>query len=263
MAAKAATDFSDTVYDKTKDVFYNIKETAAAQKKCGEIFANYAKTTNKKVFKPDWIYDGETNIKGLGNEPELAKTVSSLFIDNPVSETIKGNKATFVALLTAKQGPQPETYEKQKSKIIADLKQSKALNLAKEKARESALKISEALDKGEKFASITKKLNIIFKPVPQELKVSMPLFIPNGYIIQDAAFESSQGELAPVKNTQDGAILVYVVKKSFPTDKEYDTQKAMFTTRYKMMKQQTVWRDFTATLAAASAPAGKNEKKPE
>lgn len=259
LAAKAATDFSDNVYDKTKDLFYDIKDTAAAQKKCQEIFNNYAKSNNKKVFTPDWIYEGTNLVPKIGDEPELTKAVTGLFIDNPVSEAIKGKKAAFVAILTAKRGQQPETFENKKAEVISDLKESKALNLARESAREKAVQIGEQLDKGQAFAKVIKDLKVPFKPLPMELKAAAPAYIPNGNIIQDAAFKTAQGQIAGVQNTADGAILIYVEKKTYPNEEEYEKQKAMFSMRYKMMKQQTVWRSYTQLLVAASAPEKKEQ----
>lgn len=252
LASKAANDFSDDAYDLTKDVFYNIKDKAEAAKKCHELFANFAKNKNKKLFNSEWIYKGDKKIKGLGNEVALIKASENLFIDNPVSENIKGDKAAFVAILLKKQEPQPENWDKVKLEVIAELKDKKMVNLAREAARDATLKLSEALDKKEKFSDIVKKLKLKFSSLPQELTVSRPLYAKNGQIIQSTAFETKEGEISAVKEISSGALIVYVENKSFPSDKEFEKQKAMFTMRYKMMKQQTIWRSYVESLNAAS-----------
>ena len=262
LAAKAATDYSDDVYELTKDLFYTIKDPKEAHKKCQEIFAKFAKKKNAKIYNTDWIYKGKTEIKGLGNEPVLAESIASIFIDNPLSETIRGEKAAFIALLTAKKDPSPESFEKVKAEVLTNLKKTKTVTLAREAARDAALKIGEALDKGEKLADISKKLKITFDNVPQQLVASQPLFMPNGTLIHTAAFETSVGAISSVQNIEDGAIIVYVINKSFPTEKEYDARKAAFTQRYKMTKKQIIWRSFTTSLATASAQSAKaNNKK--
>ena len=259
LAAKAATNYSDAVYDLTKDLFYNIKDAKEAHGKCQEMFAKYAKQKTVKIFDTGWIYEGKTVIKGLGNEPELATTIAGIFIDNPVSETIKGKKAAFVALLIEKKGPQAESFDSVKTKVMTDLKTSTSINLAREAARNAALKIGEALDKGEKLDGISGKLKIKFNSVPQALVASQPLFMTDGGLIHAAAFETRQGEISAVVNTANGALLVYVENKSFPTDKEFDAQKAMFTNRYTMMKKRVTWDSFTSTLTAASVAPEKSK----
>jgi len=252
LASKAANNFSDNVYDLTKDVFYNIKDKTEAAKKCHKLFANFAKDNKKKLFKSEWIYKGDKNIKGLGNEVALIKASENLFIDNPVSENIKGNKAAFVAILVNKQKPQPEDWKKVNLEVIAELKNKKMVNFAREAARNATLKLSEALDKKEKFSDIVKKLKLKFTPIPQELTVSKPLYTKNGAIIQSTAFETKEGEISAVKELSNGALIVYVENKSFPSDKEFEKQKAMFTMRYKMMKQQNIWRSYVESLNSAS-----------
>ena len=252
LASKAANKFSDGAYDLTKDIFYDIKDNTEAAKKCHEKFADFAKKNKKKLFNSEWIFKGDKKIKGLGNEVALIKASENLFIDNPVSENIKGDKAAFVAILLAKQEPQPENWDKVKLEVIAELKDKKMVNLAREAARNATLKLSEALDKKEKFSDIVKKLKLKFTSLPQELTVSKPLYTKNGPLIQSTAFETKEGEVSAVKEISNGALIVYVKNKSFPSDKEFEKQKTMFTMRYKMMKQQTIWRSYVESLNSAS-----------
>lgn len=261
LAAKAATDYSDDVYELTKDLFYAIKDSKKAHEKCQEVFAKFAKSKNVEIYETGWVFEGETKIKGLGDEPELAGSIARIFIDNPLSENIKGKNAAFVALLTGKKGPSPETFDKVKSKVKTDLKEIKSVQLAREAARAAALKIGEALDKGDKLTVISKKIKVKFASVPQQLVASQPLFMPNGGEIHKAAFETAAGKISSVINIDDGAILVFVVNKSFPTEKDFDAQKASFTQRYKMMKKQVVWRNFTSSLAVASGNVSKESNK--
>jgi hypothetical protein len=252
LASKAATKYSDTLYDMTKDIFYDIKDDKKALAKTIAVFKTYSVKNSKKAVVTDWFYKGDVEIKGLGKEPKVVKVAQDLYLDNPLSLAIKGSQATFVILLTAQKKPESESFVSKKKDIIEEIKKDKAINLAREKARNASLKFDELFKKGEKFQDICKKLKLTFKPMPFEVTAGNPPWMMNGQIIQDAACSTPDGKVSSSKEISNGAILVYIEKRTYPTLADYDAKKKQFTDRYKMMKQYTVWGDFVEGIAAKS-----------
>ncbi len=249
LAAKAAADFSDKIYYKIRDVFDVIKNIEEARARCREIFTLEATASGREVFSSEWLYGGETAIDGLGEEPLLARTLASLFPDDPVTEPVKGANSVYVAMLFDQKPAEPQSFEDQKERIYSDLEMSRALNLAIEAAREAAAKIGTALDAGSGLQDAAADIGIEFMPVEQELRAAMNfLGIPHGEIIHNLTFSTPQGQISPVQNLADGAMIVYVAEKSFPDDEEFKIQEPFFAMRYRMTKQQTVWQDFTRDL---------------
>ncbi|MBN1864695.1 MAG: SurA N-terminal domain-containing protein [Victivallales bacterium] len=249
LAAEAAGNFSDKIYDKIRDVFDVIKDPEDARERCREIFDTEARAAGKDVFTSGWLYEGETFIKGIGEEPMLARALASLFLDDPVTEPVRGANSVFVAMISEQKLQEPQSFEDQKDKIYSDLEKSRALTLAVEAAREAAVKIGTALDEGADLQDVAAELGIEFKPLGQELRAAANYpGIPHGEVIHRLAFSTRQGQLSPAQNLPDGALIVYVAEKSFPNEEEFKTQEAFFSMRYKMSKQQSVWQDFTRNL---------------
>jgi peptidyl-prolyl cis-trans isomerase D len=251
LAHKAATKYSDEIYDMTKDVFYEVKDADKALETMKGSFGKFAEKSKKEVINTGWVEKGSSDIKGLGKEPKIVSTALEL-LDNPLSESIKGWKGSYVILVTGKREPQPESFENIKKEIIEDLKKEKAVNMAREKARDASLKLSEALKKGKKLKDAAKKLKVTFKPMPMEITPANPPWVMNGRVIQQATCSTPEGQVSPSEDISDGAMLVYVQKRTYPTMKEYEEQKKQFAERYKMMKRYTVWNDYFEKLAERS-----------
>ena len=251
LAHKAATKYSDEIYDMTKDVFYEIKDADKALETMKGSFGKFAEKNKKKIINSDWVEKGTVDIKGIGKEPKIISTALEI-LDNPLSESIKGWKGSYVILVTGKREPQSEAFENIKKEIIEDLKKEKAINMAREKARDASLKLSEALKKGEKLKDAAKKLKVAFKPMAMEITPANPPWVMNGRVIQQAACSTPEGQVSPAEDVANGAMLVYVQKRSYPTMKEYDEQKKQFAERYKMMKRYTAWNDYFEMLAEKS-----------
>jgi len=251
LAHKAATLFSDELYDMTKNIFDDVKDSGDALKKIVDSFKKYAGKSGKEVIDIGWVEKGSSDIKGIGKEPKVVSTALEL-IDNPLSESIKGIKGSYVVLVTEKKDSEPEHFTNAKKAVSEDMKKEKAINMAREAARNASLKISEALKKGEEFSDVTKKLKIVFKPMPMPITPANPPWIMNGQIVQDAACSTPEGEVSPSKDIATGSMLVYVEKRTYPTLKEYESQKKQFADRYKRMKQYTAWNDYIEMLAKKS-----------
>jgi hypothetical protein len=108
------------------------------------------------------------------------------------------------------------------------------------------LRISAELAKKVKFADIEKKLKLKF----EDFEVTPYSMVSAAE--SDAAFATPVGKLAPTVETPDGAVLLYIVAKPVPTTKEYEKRKKFFAMRYKMMKRNSIFRNFVDSLMKSS-----------
>ncbi|MCK5844240.1 MAG: hypothetical protein KAG97_05990, partial [Victivallales bacterium] len=253
LAFAAAQTFSDKLYNRTVDVFYDEQDKIAARAKCAKIFADSAAEAKRKSQPTGWLVEGVATGAGLQTEKALVAALNKLQIDNPLSEPVKGSKSVYVALLEEKRSPKLETFEQAETRVKAAYVKEKSLNLARETARNTALKISEELAKNAKLADVEKKLNLKF----EDFQVTPYSRVSPAE--SDAAFSTPVGKLAKMVETPDGAVLLYVAAKPVPTMKEYEKQKKFFAMRYKMMKRNAIFRNYVESLVSASAPP-KEEK---
>lgn len=245
LAFAAAQTFSDKLYNRTVDVFYDEPDKVAAMAKCAKIFADSAKTAKGKTQSTGWLSEGVA-ATGLQSEKPLVSTMNKLQADNPLSEPVKGSKGVYVALLEGKRRPKLETLKQAEKRVKASYLKEKSLSLARETARNTALKISEELAKHTKLVDIEKKLHLKF----EDFQVTPYSRISPAE--SKAAFGTAVGKLSHVVPTPYGAEVLYVAAKPEPTMKEYDKQKKFFAMRYKMMKRNSIFRSYVDSLMKAS-----------
>ena len=264
LALAKAQKFADNVAIMTSDVFYDINDKAKAKIKCMDIFQRAAGKSKLKVEESGWLSPDAVKPEGFAKEAALVKAMGELFDDNPVSEPVKGDKCFFVAILDAKKGSELKPFEAVKEDIRKDLSASKALVLAREDARKTALEIGEQLDKGVKIEDIEKKMKLKFEKLPkwssQMLTQMARYFQGNSNQNLSAlkkAFATKDGAISSVSDSADGAYFVYVVKKNIPTEEEFEKQKTMFSMNYKRMKQSSAYQNFLGELIKSSEVAAK------
>ena len=257
LAFTDAVGFSKKLYDITQDIIYNSKEPQSIIPEAMKALKKMADSNKKKVIETDWVNAKTRMIKGVGKAPELAQTINSLYADNPLSEPVKCSKAVFVALYNDSRGSFPKAFKEVEKQVADDLIEEKSLTLAREKARNDAVDIAEKMGETGNFAEACKKLNIEFT-APQEISAARPMSAPNGQVIHSAAFATAAGSISAVKNTQHGALIVYVSKRTVP-NKEAMEKNSFFAMRYKMQKQFSCTSDYLSYLVsiAESEEAGK------
>ncbi|HBC85418.1 MAG TPA: hypothetical protein DCZ94_00535 [Lentisphaeria bacterium] len=240
LAMKDAQAFSAEAYQATADL--------KSHKAMVDAFCAFAekKNVNPKVYEAGFFSIEDPVIKNVGREPELAMEVSKLFTDQPVSDAVQGNNACFVACLVAKEETRPAKFDEVKEKAIKDFKSEKARQLAGETARNTALKISEALEKSKKIEEIPEGK---FTDLP-EFDMLAPPQDPDAMLMAALATETRPGKISTVRETPYGAIFIYLEKRTLPSDQEFKEKENLFTEIYASMKTRSAWDTFENSLAA-------------
>lgn len=240
---------------------YSITETGQKKEWLEKILA-LAAEKKMTVYETDFISADESDIKRVGNEPQLSKDISQLYLDHPVSNAIQGNKAAFVAYLTDFQEERKATLDEVKEKVREDLTKEKALNLAGEKAKNAAVEIEDILSKDTKWEEVEKQFKA--EDVTEFTAFSQPP-VKDGKLIAKLANQTREGKLSTGENTADGAFFLYVEKKTPPADEDFKNKEKFFSLTYTTEKENAEWQNFIAMIEPEHEqqppPSPQNKKK--
>ena len=248
LAFRDATRFADQLYAALEDMFYKAKTPEAAREKCLPIFNNLLAKANLKAEESGWL--------PLDNSSPLATALGELRRDNPVSEPIKGTDTVTVALLLGKQPAKPKTFEEAEKEARKDFIKTRAVIIARETAKNAALKLAEALKAGTDFKKAVADLKLKAESLP-EVRISTPLAGPYGSLVVPTIFDTPAKNVSQARTTKAGAFVVYVEDKKLPSDQDFKQGSRMFEMIYEMRKKQSIYEAFLSSLLAASAPAVK------
>jgi hypothetical protein len=239
LAIKDAQSFAVDAYQATADL--------KTKKAVIDGFVAVAEKKNIKVYETDFFSSEGAVLKNVGREPEFAMAVSQLFADQPVSDAIQGNNACFVACMIDKEESRSAKFEEVKDKVKKDYIAEKSLSLARENARNAALKISEDADAGKNAEELLAGYK--FEDVP-EFDMVAPPKEADGSVILALAAATKIGKVSEVKDTPYGAIFIFVEKKTLPSEQEFKEKEKFFTEIYSSMKAKMAVRTFMSSLEA-------------
>lgn len=207
-------------------------------------FESYARKLKFDTIKiSNWISSDGELIENIGKEPALVNQVSSLFLDQPITNAVEGKKAYFVALLTDRIESKNATLPEVKNIVIEDYKNAQSIVLAKNAAnkfKEEASKMDRSkLVSDKKFDS-----SIVFS----QTDFSALMKNSNAREIVDLTTKTKQYDLSSVANTPDGAIIVYVEKISLPSMESFTKDKQNIEDQYRSALGQIAWMNYNLSL---------------
>lgn len=200
-----------------------------------DAFEKLARQKNIPAVKTGWFNGDSKIIKNIGEAPELAKTLAQDY--HQITNAIEGKKAAYVVFTINRKEERPAEFKDVEAKAEEKVKRAKAVQLAREKAREVALELTEAKDKSEILKKYKFEKTDTFMA---KIKQWAP-YGPDGKIIAALAEKTPAGSVAPVENTSYGAIAVYVEKRTPPDTAEFEKDKKNIEAAYKMQKQKLAW----------------------
>lgn len=221
-----------------------LEQTGKVVPNSASIFEDYSKKLKLETFKPStWISSDSELIENIGKEPALVSQISSLFLDQPVTNAVEGKKAYFVALLTDRIEKKNATFAEVKNSVIDDYKNAQAIVLAKNAAskfKEDAAKMDKSkLVLNKRFGS-----SIVFS----QTDFSALMKNSNAKDIADLTTKTKQYDLSSIANTPDGAIIVYVEKISLPSMENFTKDKQNIEAQYRSALEQIAWMNYSLML---------------
>jgi hypothetical protein len=129
------------------------------------------------------------------------------------SDPVKGSKGYYIVTVTQIEEPKPQELAAVRDKVKETLVNQKATEALGKAVNDARTALAEGLKAGKKIEELAKEKNLTLSPVTDFDPASPPEAVPNAYKIAPQAQETAPGELSPVIDTDDGAMLVFVHAK--------------------------------------------------
>jgi hypothetical protein len=214
-----------------------------------DIFKNYAEKNKYYVYDiSQWISADDQNIEQLGKQSALISSISELFKDQPISNAIKGEKSYFAACLTDRQEARNADFAEVKEKVIQDFKNSQSLVVARAAAADARTTVMNLQKSAKNFADLM-SANGFAKEIKLDCSDYKAISaMKSGEDILTLSLKTKQGEISPVADIQDGAIMVYIEKISIPSKDAFEKARSQIEPQYKQYLQQLKWVNYCQML---------------
>lgn len=195
----------------------------------------------------------------MGNSPDvkLSDTIFRLRqgeLSLPV-HTDRGYIVLDVSqILPAHQG----TLEEVRDKVIADLKQEKAAQLARSKAEELVKRVKA----GEKFDSVAKALGVDAKTSDEIARAGTISNVASGKQLAPA-FQMKTGDIGAPLELGANWLVYQVVDKQEPNPADFDKQKKDLTDAVLQTKRSMAFESFQTALEDRLKKEGKLQLMPD
>lgn len=233
-ALKKAGEFAVKLYEQMED-----KQPDAQR----ALFEKQVIRDKAEVIASGWFFADADNIRGI-QEPVLIGEFSKLY-KIPVTNPVPGKDAVYVGLLLESKESRPATFAEVKDKVRSELAMSRAVEIARQKARNLVKALAES--KG-KTVELVKK-DKAFKVLPA-YSMMMP---PQGEEAFDAVRVAESlpvGGFSSAENTSNGAMVVVVLKRTEATSEELANSLSNAELFYTMNKRRAATAAFQTWLQA-------------
>mgnify|MGYP002348404367 CR=1 FL=1 len=233
-AQKKAGEFAVKLYEQMED-----KQPDAQR----VLFEKQVIRDKAELVESGWFFADTDNIRGI-QEPVLIGEFSKLY-KIPVTNPVLGKDAVYVGLLLESKESRPATFAEVKDKVRSELAMGKAVEIARQKARNLVKALAES--KG-KTAELVKK-DKMFKVLPV-YSMMMPPQGEEAFNAVRVAESLPVGGFSPAENTNDGAMVVVVLKRTEASKEELANSLSNAELFYKMNKRRVATAAFQAWLQA-------------
>ena len=244
LAKNEAQKFAVAAYKQIENAGSDNKNVKAYQ--IFDKIADAGKYTTHSVN--DWVTTETKVIPRMGKVPEITSILGKLYIDQPISNAVKGSNAFFVVCLSDKVDPRQAKFDEVKDKVLEEYKAHDAGKLAQKAAEDTYKKIATAEKNNKDISS----LGVKFENVPEfSQKNYMPLLkVQDGVQIYQAVTKTAKGKVSEPLDLDDGAVLVYVKGVTLPSEKEFKKQQEAVTKEYIQFKKWLLWYNYSDNLVA-------------
>ncbi|MFA5205268.1 MAG: peptidylprolyl isomerase [Lentisphaeria bacterium] len=182
----------------------------------------------------------------------LAVAGFKLSATQPVGDVTVGPDACYVSCWLGSKKPylpalsEPGLAERVKAQMFHD----RALDLARKAAQERYTQVQKKLAAGATLAAAAE--NLVFVDLPAFSRQKLPDGQPAARLMVEAVGERPAPSLLPPVNTPDGALLVYLKKRTLPTDAEFTAQSGQVMEQLRKQKEAAALKAFYQQLESES-----------
>ena len=159
-------------------------------------------------------------IQGVGSQPELSGRLFGMK-EGDVTPAMRVAAGWVFATVTGRQDAYIPKLDEVKTKVTDDLKQDKAVEMAKQRAASIATELKSAKD----FAAAAKKAGLEVKPTELIARGSAIPDLGISESVDNVAFALPQGGVSDAITTPTGTAIIRVVEKVNVTDAEIASGK--------------------------------------
>jgi peptidyl-prolyl cis-trans isomerase D len=178
-----------------------------------------AKERSMTVVETGLLLSGEP-IQGVGSQPELSGRLFGMK-EGEITPAMRVATGWVFATVTGRQEAYVPKLDEVRERVADDVKQTKAAELAKQRAAAIAAELKTAKD----FAAVAKKHNLEIKSTELVARGSAIPDIGISDAIDTAAFALPQGGVSDAITTPTGTAIVRVAEKVDVTDVEIEGGK--------------------------------------
>ena len=159
-------------------------------------------------------------IQGVGSQPELSGRLFGMK-EGDVTPAMRVSTGWVFASVTGRQDPYIPKLDEVKTRVADDVKQEKAVAMAKQRAASIATELKSAKD----FAAAVKRAGLEIKPTELVARGSAIPDLGVSDSIDNVAFALPQGGVSDAITTPTGTAIIRVSEKVNVTDAEVESGK--------------------------------------
>lgn len=231
LARKAGRDFREALYEATAEL---------APSAYAGAFLAQAEGRKIPVVESGWFTAQDSGMDNVGREPRLVEAVAALPERSPITRSVEGERAVFVAVLSEKKPSVPSEYKAVAAKVRETYLNNKALAAAQEKARAFALEMNKSADPAKALSGLAK--GAVVKTLPLFSQMEPPK--ENAQVIMSLVSGTETGKLSRSMELPDGVFMVFVVSRTAPDAEAVRKNQATLSESYKQGKQYAIYNAF-------------------
>ena len=248
-AMDAAREFRNELYNAASEV-----STGAGQI---EVFNTLAAKYGFQLIKPvSWLTASSELIDKIGREPALVAALFQTTERYPITKSIAGKRAAYVAVAVKRQPSVPAPFAEVKSKVEEALALQKARAAAKEAASNFAAKLAASKNPQAELAAAAKNPGIQIKPIKE---FSRQTVNPADYEARYALMATDN--ITPVVPMADGMMMILIEKRTPPTAAEKQALKDTLTSEFQAEKRALAETAFLDWVRANTESYLSNEQQ--
>ncbi len=248
-AMDAAREFRNELYNAASEV-----STGAGQI---EVFNTLAAKYGFQLIKPvSWLTASSELIDKIGREPALVAALFQTTERYPITKSIAGKRAAYVAVAVKRQPSVPAPFAEVKAKVEEALALQRARAAAKEAASNFAAKLAASKNPQAELAAAAKNPGIQIKPIKE---FSRQTVSPADYEARYALMATDN--ITPVVPMADGMMMILIEKRTPPTAAEKQALKDTLTSEFQAEKRALAETAFLDWVRANTESYLSNEQQ--
>ncbi len=224
-AMEAAREFRNELYNATSEVSTGAGQIA--------VFNELAKKHKFQLVKPvSWLTASSELIDKIGKEPALVAALFQTTERYPITKSVEGKRAAYVAVAVKRQASVPAPFAEVKAKVEEVLSLQRARAAAQEAASNFAAKLAAGRNLSAELAAAAKNPRMKIKALRDFSRQNI-----SSADLEARYALTANSDITPVIPTPEGMMLVVIEKRTPPTAAEKKSLKDTLSAEFQSEKR--------------------------